>query len=414
MSNSQIERIEYEAFYNCSSLVSIQLPNTLYTLQNNSFMYYCLELQNITLPPSLYSIYDYVFAYCRNLNINFSTGLRYIYRYAFYSSGIDSIHLPQVYLLSNSSFEKCPRLRDVVIPTSISSLPYSLFRYSALISIKLHSGITSIGESCFEDCKLLFDIKLPSRLNELKTSCFKGCISLEQLDLPSSLSTIGSYCFSGCSMLSSLILPRSLYYVNSYAFSSCSRLANLTILCSGTNYYGCCFSGCTSLRTLIFRPNSNLYENVFYGCSNLYALTFMDGCFIDRYGLSGLSNIKFLRFSSSFSLRSESFSGYYIPFIAYCGTREITKQSYYYYYDNHLYPEIHKIAYYVQVPMSYMNDTFAGRSVNKSLTDNFCYQPKYDDYEPHCDPPLECEKEYFSSNLFFTLGSNLVFHVASK
>lgn len=271
----------------------------------------------------------------------------------------------------------------------------------------------SIGYYCFDGCTELFDIKIPRVVNYIYAYAFRGCTSLEQLELPPNLYTIYASCFYRCTSLISLVIPSGVSRVEEYAFAYCYNLTSITFSRSA-NFSRYAFYYCNSLRSLVIPAGSSVYQYAIASCENLFSLTLMDNVYVDMYGTSSLSNLRYLRLGSNLNLRNNALSTYFVLFVAYCGMNEITRIENPGYYDNRFYDEIRKLARSVQVPMSYVNDTFAGVAVNRSLIDGYCYQPLYyDDYEYYCDPPLECPKEYISGKLFWTFGSNIVYHVAS-
>ena len=83
------------AFYDCNSLTSITIPNSVTSIGDKAFSY-CSGLTNITIPNGVTSIGDSAFAYCSGLtNITIPNGVTSIGKYAFVGcSGLTSIRMP--------------------------------------------------------------------------------------------------------------------------------------------------------------------------------------------------------------------------------------------------------------------------------------------------------------------------------
>ena len=72
-------------------------------------------------------------------------------------------------------------------------------------TLKIESGITSVGTYAFEDMGFT-TVVLPEGLTSIKNSAFKECDYLSNVDLPSSLREIGNGAFAGTS-LKNVVIP---------------------------------------------------------------------------------------------------------------------------------------------------------------------------------------------------------------
>lgn len=121
----------------------------------------------------------------------------------FKSSGIQSIEIPSsVTMLGKDCFSQCEYLYKVILPNSITKIPYGCFWYcSSLASIKIPSSVTSIGSYAFADSHGLHNIELSEGIISLGLGCFSDCTNLKTLKLPKSLEELGNDVFNGSTNL---------------------------------------------------------------------------------------------------------------------------------------------------------------------------------------------------------------------
>lgn len=121
----------------------------------------------------------------------------------FKSSGIQSIEIPSsVTMLGKDCFSQCEYLYNVILPNSITKIPYGCFWYcSSLASIKIPSSVTSIGSYAFAYSHGLHNIELSEGIISLGLGCFSDCTNLKTLKLPKSLEELGNDVFNGSTNL---------------------------------------------------------------------------------------------------------------------------------------------------------------------------------------------------------------------
>ena len=135
-----VQRIPDSLCSNCSSLKSIEIPDTvksigLYAFQN------CNSLTSVIIPNSVIKIEKLAFIGCTNLSeIAIPDNITEIERSVFNHCGLKSFVLPNnVKEIGIRAFRECAELRYIVIPSSVNS----------------------IGEEAFFDCKNLSEIIIP-------------------------------------------------------------------------------------------------------------------------------------------------------------------------------------------------------------------------------------------------------------
>ena len=145
------------AFYNCSGLTSVTIPNSVTTIGVFAF-YNCSGLTSVTIPNSVISISKGAFSGCSGLtSVTIPNSVTSICDDAFYGcSGLTSVTIPNsVTSIGSEAFYGCSGLTSITIPNSVTSIGSEAFYHcSGLTSVVIGSGVTSIGSDAFINTNL--------------------------------------------------------------------------------------------------------------------------------------------------------------------------------------------------------------------------------------------------------------------
>ena len=232
------------AFYGCSGLTSITIPNSLTNIGDFAFCD-CSGLTSITIPNSVTSISYYAFSGC---------------------SGLTSITIPNsVTSIGDKAFSRCSALTSITIPNSVTSIGDNAFYCcSGLTSITIPNSVTTIGSSAFGGCSGLKSVTIGNGVTTIDSYAFSGCSGLTSITIPNSVITIGYGAFEGCSGLTSVTIPNSVTTIDGSAFKGCSGLTSITIPNSVTNIGSSAFDGCSGLTKVIV-PDIAAWCNISFG-----------------------------------------------------------------------------------------------------------------------------------------------------
>ena len=290
-----------------SSLVKAIFSNTVTSIGDKAF-YQCSNLQNVTLPESLTSIGQYAFAGC---------------------TAFTSVTLPgKLETLGERSFDGTTKLSEIIVKAvalknitdsygangqpfygagtgtdgitvtfaeGCTKVPGSMF-YTRdngvapnLKKVVMSDTVKEIGVNAFASCVYLENVQMGNGVSIIGESAFYNCAKLTRLDLSDNLITISKSAFSRCSALNNIVFPDTLTSIASYAFNECHAFTNVTLPAKLTTLGERSFNNCTGLTEIVVK--STLLKDItnsygtngqpFYNAGTAadgITVTFAEGC----------------------------------------------------------------------------------------------------------------------------------------
>ncbi len=232
-SDTKIQSIGQNAFYQCTALESLQLPKTLSSFGIGTFSG-CTSLKTLDLSQTgLVLLGNNLFRGLPALEtVKLPATLTSVGRGTF--SGCTSLRMldfsqTKVMILESGLFRDLPELEEIKFPATLLSVGKDIFSGCSSLKTVDFSGtkIVCLPERIFYQCTSLESIQLPESLQNIWERAFTECSALKTVDLSQTgLMALEKYAFYGCDALTIIRLPSTLAEIGEGAFNCSNGIIN--------------------------------------------------------------------------------------------------------------------------------------------------------------------------------------------
>ncbi len=291
--DSDCKFIGEKAFYDCDSLQSITIPDSVTNIGNYAFND-CSSLTSVVIGDGVMNVNAYAFRNCSILtSVVIGDSVDSIGSYAFYGcSSLKDLTIPDsTTSIGSCAFYGCSSLISAIIGDGVISIDVSTFyNCFSLASVEIGDSVTTIEEYAFFNCSSLVYVSIPETVTRIGYEAFKNCASLTKVDIGSCVTDIGLGAFSSCSSLANIKVNEknanykdidgNLYtkdgtVLMQYAIGKTAK--SFTILDGVTSIESSAFRNCTNLTSVVIPVSvNNIGAYAFAGCVNLKNIKYLD------------------------------------------------------------------------------------------------------------------------------------------
>ena len=348
LSGTKITSIGDYAFWNCSVLTDVKLPETVESL--GSYSYYGNPITALPDNGKITSAGSYAFAECENLG-EFTIPKTYnsFGEYAFQNcKGIEKLTVPAtVTSMGSQMFNGCTNLKELTIPYAATSEAvaaadskadwnnsvadmflnnyYSFYNdnadfsdyaiekitvtggevipdyaFSGMTTVReidlSGSGVSSVGDYAFRGCIALENLELPETVESIGVRAFNKCTGMKEFRLNDGLKSIGKAAFGNCTM-HSLTIPDSVTSMGELMLNGCCHLESLTVPYAALSNGVAAINGKESwwdsvADMFFFGYDSMENDNMDFAGYSISKITVTGGDKIPKYAFSGMKTLR--------------------------------------------------------------------------------------------------------------------------
>ncbi len=173
---------------------------------------------------------------------------------------------------------------DITIPQTVvyDNVTYTVTRIGDsafcscydLTSLIMPNTVTRVGDQAFFQDIALTKIDFSEKLDSIGMSAFWDCQKLENVEIPDGVTIIRTAAFTHCISFTEIVVPNSVLGLGSEVFEDCTNLQHATLSSSLGVINSSLFKNCVLLEEIVIPKNvGGINQGAFAGCTNLKSIT---------------------------------------------------------------------------------------------------------------------------------------------
>jgi uncharacterized protein YjdB len=267
-----VRSIATSAFYGAIGLTSIEIPSSVTVVGALAF-WDCTSLTEITFKrPTPPTFGGSVFEGLNTANITFTVpfGSRSAYRAI---DGWSDFNIVEAEAIAQTWQIGAENPADV-----IATLENSVLTISGNGTMQDFAATGYMGSSTtpwYSQRNEIHTVIIEDGITNIGTRAFSNSASLTSVTISGSVQTIGMNAFNLCTSLTSIVIPEGVKVLGMQAFINCTSLVEITLPESLTTIGTMTFGSCTSLTSIVIPSGVQVIEgNAFQACSALTSVVF--------------------------------------------------------------------------------------------------------------------------------------------
>ncbi len=271
-----------------TTIKSVVVPDGVLEIQKYAF-YNCSGLERVEIPDTVKIIREYAFAQDVKLSTINLDHVEVVGRECFKGcEKLTNLDFSRIYTIGENAFEGCTSLQSADL-TNLRNTGKEAFKDCTALTNVVLSENTKLAEAMFVNTGILkIDIY---EKKQIPAFCFAQCANLKEVNIHNNLLTIDKGAFCQNEKLTTVNFLGSVELIGEQVFYQCPNLESVTLPNNEVTLGNYLFKDCSNLTTIVFQENTKL--------TNINGLIF-DGTKLTNFEI-GIDN-KFYTFANNLLL----------------------------------------------------------------------------------------------------------------